>query len=257
MRHGFRSIILAAVMLAPACGGDSPTPPPAPAPSPTPSPAPTPTPTPGPVTIVSSFAAGFDSWQASYSDYSLGQEATIGFISGHERLPVPLEARSGVFLASDNRSDDVFMYLWRPVTGLAPNRRYRIDLTIAFATNAPPGCAGAGGAPGESVYIKAGASPRAPVNEIASGKVTVNVDKGNQSQSGTEVVSIGDFAQEEPSATCTDAPYQNKALSTGASGPFVTSDGAGRLWLVIGTDSGSEGHTRVYFLEVEAVLTPA
>jgi hypothetical protein len=246
MRVGLRSLILAAGLLVSACESDSPAP----------TPAPTPPPAPAPVVIVSSFAAGFDGWQASYADYTPGQEATIGFASGHERLPAPLDMNAGVFLASDNRSDDVFMYLWRPVTGLAPGRRYRVEMTVTVATNAPPSCPGIGGAPGESVYLKAGAAPREPANRIEGGAVVTNLDKGNQSVGGSEIVLIGDFAQ-TVAGDCAAPLYQRKTLVTGAGAPFVTSDAAGRLWLVIGTDSGYEGHTRAYVLEAGATLTPA
>jgi hypothetical protein len=252
---GIGSVLLAAGLLLSACEGGSPTP--APTPAPTPSPTPTPTPSPSPVMVASSFAAGFDGWQASYADYTPGQEATIGFVSGHEQLPPPLGASAGVFLASDNRSDDVFMYLWRPVAGLAPNRRYRVEVSVTFATNAPPGCVGIGGAPGESVYLKAGASPREPANVIAHGLVVPNFDKGDQAQSGADAVTIGDFTQPTPGDDCLAPSYQRKTLTTGSAPPIMTSDSAGRLWLVIGTDSGFEGHSRAYLLELTATLTPA
>lgn len=249
VRHGSRYLMLAAGLLLAACNEDSP--------SPTPTPAPSPSPSPAPVTVASSFAAGPDGWQAGYADYAPGQEATIGFTAGHERLPAPLDAHSGVFLASDNRSDDVFMYMWRGVTGLAPNRRYKVEVAVAFATNAPPGCAGAGGAPGESVFVKAGASPREPATEIVNARVVPNFDKGNQATSGVDAVTIGHFAQDTPDGTCTAPLYRRKTLATGAAAPTVTSDAAGRLWLVIGTDSGHEGHTRIYVLEMAATLTPS
>ena len=207
--------------------------------------------------IVSSFAGGFDGWQASYADYLPGMEQTIGFASGHEQLPPPFAAHSGVFLTSENRSDDVFMYLWRPVTGLQPGRRYRVEVAISFATNAPAGCNGVGGAPGESVYLKVGASPRAPENLLTGGAIRVNVDIGQQSQSGSEAVAIGDFSQPAP-GNCLAPQYQSKSLATTPpAAPLVTADAAGRLWLVVGTDSGYEGRTRIYFLEVAATLTPA
>ena len=252
VRPGIGAILLAAGLLS-ACEFGSP----APTPSPTPAPAPTPTPAPSTVTVASSFAAGLDGWQASYADYTPGQEATIGFASGHEQLPPPLDASAGVYLDSDNRSDDVFMYLWRPVTGLAPNRRYRVEVSVTFATDAPPGCFGIGGSPGESVYLKAGASPREPANEITNGLIVPNFNKGNQSESGADAITIGDFAQPTPGDDCLAPSYQRKTLTTGNNPPFVTSDADGRLWLVIGTDSGYEGHTRAYFLELTAVLTPA
>jgi hypothetical protein len=241
------AVLLAAALLS-ACDFGSP--------APTPTPTPTPTPAPTPVTIQSSFAAGFDGWQPGYADYSPGQEATIGFDFGHQPLPPPLAPGAGVFLASDNRSDDLFMYLWRPVTGLAPNTRYRVELAVAFATDAPPGCIGIGGAPGESVFVKAGAAPREPATGLSGGRIVANFDYGNQAQGGDHAVVLGDFAQPVPGDDCGAPSYQRKQLATGGAGPLVTSDASGRLWLVVATDSGYEGHTRIYWLEVAATLTP-
>jgi hypothetical protein len=38
---------------------------------------------------------------------------------------------------------------------------------------------------------------------------------------------------------------------------MVTSDAAGRLWIVIGTDSGFEARTEIYYLEGSVLFTPA
>jgi len=204
-----------------------------------------------------SFANGLAGWEAAYADYSLGMEASIGFAFGHERLPAPLNAVSGLYLSADNRSDDVFMYITRLVDGLAPNRRYRIETRIDIATNVPPGCPGAGGSPGESVYVKAGGTGTRPEKIVQGNFVTVNFDKGAQSTGGPNAFVIGDIAQTQAAGGCLNAPYQRKTLTTGANGPAVTTDSSGRLWLVIGTDSGFEGFTKLYYLDGRAILTPA
>ena len=247
-----RFILFSTVVTLAGCGGDDSGASPAPPPPPPPPPGP-----PGTVTLTYSFANDFAGWEAAYADYTLGQEATIGFAFGHERLPAPLADRTGIYLSSDNRSDDVFMYLTRQVDGLVPNTRYRVDLQIEIATNAPPNCPGAGGSPGESVFVKAGASAVRPEKVVAAGNfVTVNFDKGDQSQSGANAVVIGNFAQSTAGGSCLNGPYQRKTLSSGTAGPAVRSDGNGRLWLVAGTDSGFEGFTKIYYLEIRATFTP-
>lgn len=244
MHWSRRAFVFALAVLA-ACKPDSPAPP-APPPSP---PAP-----PATTRIDFSFTSGFSGWEAAFSDYSPGQEASIDFRSGHERLPAPLDNNFGIFLSSHNRSADVFMYVWRPVTGLAANRQYRVDLDVTLASNVPPGCVGIGSSPGESVTIKAGGSPIAPANITQSGRITTNFSKGNQSQSGQHAVVIGNFAF--GGGTCTAGIYQRKTLTTDGKGPTVTTDSQGRLWLIVGTDSGFEGFTKVYILEGRATLTP-
>src|SRR5690606_13448341 len=83
-----------------------------------------------------------------------------------EIRPLPEEVgREGraYFLSGRNTSDDLFMFLKKPVSGLAPESSYRADFFVEFASAAPSNCAGVGGAPGESVWLKAGVSAVEPV----------------------------------------------------------------------------------------------
>lgn len=243
------------------CSGNSPTPSPGPTPSPapTPTPSPTPTPTPSSRSISFSFQDDIAGWESGYSDYTKGQEELIAFESGYRQVPEPLASRSGFLLSSYNVADDVFMYITRRVGSLEPNTRYRVEVDVTFATNVPRGCAGIGGAP-DAVHMKVGASDLKPANIPKSSEgpeyLSINVDKGDQAQSGTEVVAIGTVGKAEESTTCNNEPYELKSLATGEEGPIVTTDAQGRLWLVIGTESGFEGETAIYILEGEVTLTP-
>src|SRR5688572_27616269 len=163
--------------------GSSPPPPPAPPP---PAPAP-----PGTVTFNFSFAENLAGWEPAHADYAVGREDAIDFSFGHERLPDPLGDHRGFYLQSRNEADDVFMYASRLLDGLPSGTRYRIGVSLRFATDAPPGCAGIGGAPGEAVTLKAGASTVRPDHRVEEGLVRVNFDKGDQSESGEDVVAIG------------------------------------------------------------------
>ena len=209
---------------------------------------------PGQVNFNFSFAENFAGWEPAYADYAIGQEPSIRFAFGHERLPPPLDDRSGLYLESLNVADDVFMYVSRLLDGLAAGARYRVELSITLATNAPPGCFGIGGAPGEAVTVKAGAAGVRPDNVVEQGFVRPNFDKGDQSEGGRDLIAIGDFAQETMAGDCLEPLYSRKTLATGSDGPVVTSDSQGRLWLILGTDSGYEGLTRAYFLEGSARL---
>lgn len=48
-----------------------------------------------------------------------------------------------------------------PDDGLVAEAAYEVSYVVRFASNAPSGCAGVGGAPGESVWKKVGAKPAA------------------------------------------------------------------------------------------------
>lgn len=205
---------------------------------------------------------------ADFAEYTPGMEQGefgIHFLSDLRGLPSPLNNRSGLLVAGTNRSDDLFMYIYRQVTGLTPGQRYHVEIEITFASNVPADCVGAGGSPGEGVSIKAGAAAAAPAKRVENNRVVTNIDKGNQATSGREMVVIGDFTG--GGGTCSNGEYRIKSLSTSSQPPsspvppedalLLTADNAGRLWIVIGTDSGFESRTEIFYLEGFAVLTPA
>ncbi|MCQ3815046.1 MAG: hypothetical protein KTU85_11620 [Acidimicrobiia bacterium] len=120
------------------------------------------------------------------------------FDSSHRALPPSLEG-SAIFVQGHNRSDDLFMYLKRPVDGLEPSASYTVSATIDLATNIPLATFGIGGSPGESVYVKAGASTVEPQAELDDlNYLGMNIDKANQSQSGTQMRVIGNLAPPPP-----------------------------------------------------------
>jgi hypothetical protein len=261
MRASAFVVGLSALALLVACGGDGagPIPQPSPTPAPVPTPTPTPAPTPGPKPTLGakvvdfSFLNDMNGFQANYSDYVPGQEPVIAFRAEIEPLPAPLANLTGFAISAPNPSNDLFIFIWKPVTGLAPNTRYQVTVSLRFATNAPPNCPGN---PGENVTIKAGASAVQPATVAQLNRVTVNFDKGNQATGGADVAAIGNFAQVAPAGTCDQPLYAEKTLTTGAGAPTLTSDANGRLWLVIGADSGFTGRTRIYFLDGQATFAP-
>lgn len=253
-----------ALALLAGCGGDGaqtpspiatipPGPTPTPAPSPTPAPTPSPKPTLGSLVVDFSFANDANGFQASYSDYAPGQEGAVAFSAGAERLPAPLNTLGGYAVSAANPSNDVFTYVWKLVTGLAPNQPYTVTVSVRFATNAPPGCPGS---PGENVTIKAGAAATPPATATQGGVVRVNFDKGNQAQGGANAAALGNFAQASVAGTCAAPLYSEKTLTTGATAPTVTSDANGQLWLVLGVDSGFAGTTKIYWLNGQATFAP-
>jgi hypothetical protein len=213
------------------------------------------------VRVPFSFAASTDNFTADFSDYSPGMEVGdqgIRFQSDVRRLPAPLDNRFGLLLGGTNRSDDLFMFIWREVSGLVPGQRYRVDTEVLIATNVPPNCVGVGGSPGEAVVIKAGASPVRPAKAVTQNRFVVNFEKdaAGLPVGGNQVFTIGNFAG--GGGTCTAGIYALKTLRSPADRiPTVTADATGRLWIVIGTDSGFEARTEIYYLEGATTFTPA
>jgi hypothetical protein len=236
-----------------------------PTPSPTPTPTPAPTPTPGPdpaLTFEFDFRDGALGWDAGFAEYAPGMEMQLEAAIG--QLPAELETDgTGFYLQGMNRSDDLFMFLKRglgPDDGLVTGQAYRLSFTIVFASNAPSGCFGIGGAPGESVFLKAGASPVEPEVFLDPDQYyyVMNVDKGAGNTGGGEAATLaGHIANGLPceEVDLQDPPYvsverQHEHEYTVTAGP------EGQLWLLVGTDSGFEGLTGIYYQSIAVTLEP-
>lgn len=220
------------------------------------------------VYVVTDFSQDTDGWLASLTDYSLAPNAN-GFLDRlAEVRPLPEEVdpnENGFYVQSLNRPDDLFMFLKRPVTtvdGLYPMVSYKVSFYIEFASNAPSGCVGPGGGP-DSVWLKAGASTVEPVPTVETvngvDAVAINVDKSNQNDGGKDISLIGDIGNGLPCGEGPppeDAPYVLLRRIHEHPEP-VRADSNGILWLALGTDSGFESLTGLYYsyivVELEAL----
>ena len=144
------------------------------------------------------------------------------------------------------------MYLTKQITGLKPNTNYEVVLAIDIAANVPAAMMGIGGSPGESVYVKAGASTDEPIILTDNlDHLRISVDKGNQSSHGSEMFSIGNVANFE----VVGSEYRIKTLDNTGRTVTISSDDSGKLWLIVGTDSGFEGLSTFYYSAIEYQLT--
>jgi len=196
------------------------------------------------------FSTNTEGWDGDFADYPAGEEEMYELEFGHSPLPDPLDNSQGALkLAGRNYSDDLFMFVKREITGLTPNREYLLNFEVEFASDVPDGSFGIGGSPGESVYIKAGATSAEPEKvEDELGWYRLNIDKGNQAEGGDDMQLLGNFAN----GTDED-DYALKILSN--STPMrVTASSNGSLWLLVGTDSGFEGKTTIYINRIEVLL---
>jgi hypothetical protein len=213
-----------------------------------------PVPPPPTTTFDSWFASDTQSWVAGFAEYPVGQETFYELDSGLRPLPPVLDtSHSGFMLTGANHSDDLFMFLKRQVSGLKPNTDYTVVFNVEFGSNVGKGCAGIGGSPGEEVWIKAGATVVEPlVNTDSFGSYyLLSINKGNQSIGGKDAVVIGDFANDTTCMTTKD--YRLKLLNQVGHLDLRT-DATGTAWLLVGTDSGFEGTTTIYFTRIRATF---
>ncbi|GAB3266811.1 hypothetical protein GCM10027347_35070 [Larkinella harenae] len=201
----------------------------------------------GPVTIVNSdFQAGADGWVAEITDYSPDQQDIIEFQSGIKGLPAPLDSSQKSFMiSSHNRSDDLFMFLKKKVTGLRPNQSYKIVFDIELASQYATNSVGIGGSPGSSVYLKAGASAVEPKKVKEGDDYRLNIDKGNQAEGSAAVPVLGNIGVGD------DATQYKLIQRTNQQPITMKTNDAGELWLLVGTDSGFEGLTTLYYNKIK------
>jgi heat shock protein HslJ len=197
-----------------------------------------------------------EGWIAGFADLPVDYNQELYELESEWRdLPDDLDG-SGIYLQSHNRSDDLFMYLKRKVDGLEPGTTYEAIFKLDIASNVPEGLSGIGGSPGESVYIKAGATTTEPENvEDDQGWWRMNIDKGNQASEGADMINIGDMAN--PNLT-PDTVGQYELMTVDSAGREfeVTADETGTIWYIVGSDSGFEGLTTLYHDTISVILVP-
>jgi len=216
-----------------------------------------------PVTISKSFdfRNGALGWQGGFADYPPDTDKNGFYQLTSEIRTLPPEVNpsgTGFFIQGNNHSDDLFMFLKRRLNatdGIVAGQTYQVTFTILFASNAQSGCIGIGGSPGDSVALGAGASPAEPEalqssGPFESGWLRMNVDKnGGLAASGT-----GSIANGQP-CNPSSSPYVSVQRTHQHTSP-VNANARGELWLIVGTDSGFEGRTALYYQQINVTLTP-
>lgn len=205
-----------------------------------------------PVTLVVDFAAQ-PVCSGATADYTAAT-APPDPISASSPLPAPFQGQ-GWRLSGTNRSDDLFVYVKCRLAGLEPQQAYKVGFAVSFVTDAPAGCIGVGGPPGEGVTVHAGATAQEPLTQLkGDGYYRVNLDRGNQSVGGGQSQALGHIANAV--STCSQRQFAAKTL-----GPapllLTQADAQGGIWLHVGIDSGYEAYSEVYLRTVALTFSPA
>ena len=198
------------------------------------------------------FASDAEDWMIGFADLPIDYDQSIYELDhGHRSLPDGLEG-GGIYIQGHNRSDDLFMFLKRRVDGLRPNTVYEVSMSVDLATNVSAGLVGIGGSPGESVFVKAGASTVEPVAEEDINRyLRMNIDKGNQARGGESMVVLGNVAHPQVA----NGEFRIKTLDNTDMPLSVATDSYGQVWLIVGTDSGFEGLSSFYYAGISYTLT--
>lgn len=208
---------------------------------------------------VFTFDEGPDGWIAGFADYPVDADLDIYDLEADWRqLPPNLDGKS-LYSRGTNRSDDLWMFWKRSIEGLDPNTDYSVAITIELASNVPEGLLGVGGSPGESVYVKAGAATAEPDVEVDDlGWWRFTADQGIQSSGGEDALVVGTMANPELDPETADGmTFELMSLDTEGQTLTATTDASGVLWVFVGTDSGFEGRTDIYYDRIMVSLESA
>jgi len=208
------------------------------------------------------FAVSDHGFVAGFADYPSREfdPALYDFVANRRARPANLGGTPALFIGGSNRSDDLFMFWKKRITGLPPNTPVRLTMEIEFASKYTVGLIGIGGPPGEGVVVKAGAVPIEPqpfIDPQTDNWWRMNLDKGNQSVGGADMTVVGHVGKPD------DGTESYAALVLGQHGAAMTAATAadGSLWLVFGTDSGFEGRSELYYSRlvvwIDTVQRPA
>jgi hypothetical protein len=195
------------------------------------------------------FVEGTFGFEPIFSDYSYNEAGNYDIYemkSDYKQIPVLGNESMGLYIASHNRSDDVFMGYVKKMSGLTPKKEYTFDIQFLLATDVESNGFGIGGSPSSSVYSKSGVSTIRPesVLDKETNMYRMNIDIGIQSQDGKDMQVIGSIGKQDSSII----GFEYKPMQATAT---AISDENGCVYLIIGTDSGFEGFTKYYIDNVE------
>ena len=208
-------------------------------------------------TFTFNFDLSQEDWNGGFADCPVDNDF-YNLLFSWKRAPGKLGGQYGksLYITGDNHSDDLFMFVKKQITGLTPNTTYQLNFNFDIINDIPEGLFGIGGSPGESVFMKFGAvnyEPMAILNDTKTAWL-MNIDKGNQALTGTDMLNIGNVAN--PNVDYNKPRYAAKNFDSYTIGfDFqITTDGNGSAWVIIGTDSGFEGTTEVYYDNVTVIF---
>lgn len=194
-------------------------------------------------TFTYDFTTGYDNWFGDFADYPITDSVLCELEFAKTALPSPLNtSKFALKISGKNYPDDLFMFIKRKISGLMPNTTYKLLMDIEFASNTPTNAAGVGGQPGEGVIVKVGASVVEPIKFISGSFYRMNIDKGQQTAPGEDMDTIGHVGVSDTTTVFTLINRNNSThLFT------ITTDSNGEVWVCIGTDSGYESTTTLYY----------
>jgi hypothetical protein len=193
------------------------------------------------------FETDYQGWACDFSDYNVGDSVRLNLSYNRDTMPQIRPIQYGIIMTGDNFSDDLFFFLKKHITGLLPNVTYSIAFSIDVVTKIPPDCCSA-----SDLFLKAGATTIEPSKTVSSDMYRMNIDKGNQSQPGPDMDTLGHTMHTVPESFS----YHLVTLTNAGHLFRRTASPNGDLWLTVGAESAFEAYAEFLIARVSATLTP-
>lgn len=194
-----------------------------------------------------SFKNDTEGWQSFFSDYPQGSEAQYDLTFEYTTLPEPLDTlMPAIMISGINHSDDLLSFIYRKFDGLQPNKKYSVTFEVTFASNVQNNSIGIGGSP--DLAFGVGGLSYEPSNTVdTDGWYRPNfVSRLQSRESNDTILTTGTIGAGEDVIDYTLIQRNNKNNPV-----MVTSNNKGELWLMMGTDSGFEGTTTLYYSSIK------
>lgn len=208
-----------------------------------------------PINLSYNFEKDHMEWIGGFSDLpSDYKKRNYNIKYDYGKIELSNDFSKGLMLTGNNQCDNLFMYTTKKIDmldGIEKNTKYSVDLSFDLATNMPSGISNSEAIPGEYAYIKAGIVTYEPISTIAdedNSFYRMNIDKGNKSKNGKDLITLGHAAKKE---NMDNETYEYKHFNETF---FVTSNERGELWIILGIDLGCEGTIRLYFDNIEMTI---
>lgn len=203
------------------------------------------------------FDSGYDGWIADFADYATTDstrrmlEHEIGPIQNinPEMTALRMSGRMSEAGATAS-SSDLFPFIRKRFTGLAPDTEYRIIIKAVLAT-------AYGQFSKDTLCIKAGATTVEPRKTASTGGMyRINIDKGTPRRPGADMDTLGFIGYDGGGHRFPEA----RALGNAGHPLRFRSDGTGAVWICVGaeyfTRGGLETEFNIGTLQVELVPGP-
>jgi hypothetical protein len=196
------------------------------------------------------FSESEEGWSAGFADYDFEQPDEYQLQQGLRERPALIGNGKSLFISGMNRSDDLFMFYKRRLTGLRPSAAYKATFQVSLASKYVSR-SGIGGDPAKSVYLKVCSSAFEPKLIQSDGTYRLDIDIGRQSSAGSNSTVLGDIQKPHDGTDeyALIARKSSKAL-------LCTAAADGSIWILFGTDSGYEGETALYYIDFKANFDP-